>query len=88
VTSQRSTFLAHATILKDFKDLGAFFEHLSDIDPRLSKDIRKATHRMYAWKTKKGDLKGQNDGGESGAGNLLARIVGSHKAHDGMYFCC
>lgn len=82
---QKSSFLAHASILNGPTDLPLFFAHLESL-PRLRKDLKKATHRMSAWKIKNGVQSGQSDGGESGAGNLLAKVVGSHKVHESVLF--
>ncbi|KAH8828175.1 hypothetical protein DL96DRAFT_1709461 [Flagelloscypha sp. PMI_526] len=79
IICQRSAFLAHATILTSPDQVEDVFAHLNSL-PRVSKDLKKATHRMYAWKTHSG-LQGQHDGDESGAGNLLNKIVAAHKGH-------
>ncbi|KAL1736310.1 ribosomal protein S5 domain 2-type protein [Schizophyllum commune] len=74
VTEHRSVFLAHATTFKDPASLETLLEYLRGL-PRM----KKTTHCMIAYRilTRPDGLAdtGQDDGGESGAGDRLARLL-------------
>jgi hypothetical protein len=75
VTDRKSTFLAHASRVSSAEDVYALLEHLQTLttSPRLTK----ATHCMWAWPSTASGITnaGQNNGGESGAGERLARLL-------------
>ncbi|TRM69211.1 ribosomal protein S5 domain 2-type protein [Schizophyllum amplum] len=74
VTEHKSAFLAHATTLKDTSELETLLEHLRAL-PRM----KKTTHCMLAYRISgpsDGPVNtGQDDGGEGGAGDRLARLL-------------
>ncbi|KAK0454587.1 ribosomal protein S5 domain 2-type protein [Armillaria borealis] len=59
ITIHKSTFLAHATEIRDAEMLPVFIDHLTSLP-----QLKRATHCMYAY-----------HGGESGAGDHLARLL-------------
>ncbi|KAF9268729.1 ribosomal protein S5 domain 2-like protein [Marasmius fiardii PR-910] len=78
IQTRRSVFVAHASPLPDKEHLQAFLDHLTSLP-----ELKKATHCMYAYRTTEAlpttsstkVALGQNDGGESGAGNQLSRLL-------------
>ncbi|EIN11325.1 ribosomal protein S5 domain 2-like protein, partial [Punctularia strigosozonata HHB-11173 SS5] len=71
VTERKSAFLAHAAQVDSSADIQALVDHLRT--STTSRRLKKATHCMWAWRTDTDA--GQNDGGESGAGERLARLL-------------
>ncbi|KAG5636635.1 hypothetical protein H0H81_007344 [Sphagnurus paluster] len=68
---RKSTFLAHASTLPSPAALPAFLAHLSSLPA-----VKRATHCMYAYRcTHPALATGQDDGGESGSGDRLARLL-------------
>ncbi|KAJ4483731.1 ribosomal protein S5 domain 2-type protein [Lentinula aciculospora] len=78
---RKSIFVAHASTLPSNTLLPLFLEVLT-----ASPKLKKATHCMYAYRTsrsstsissssKSEQVTGQHDGGESGSGNYLARLL-------------
>jgi hypothetical protein len=81
ITSKRSVFLAHASALPSSTSLASFISYLRTHDPHASR-LKRATHRMTAWRLSSSDSSqrvqgGEDDGGERGAGDWLARLVDS-----------
>ncbi|KIY66926.1 ribosomal protein S5 domain 2-like protein [Cylindrobasidium torrendii FP15055 ss-10] len=72
ITAKRSRFMAHATFLPQSALLPGFIDHMT-----AQHELKRATHCMYAYRA--AAETGQNDGGESGAGNFLAYIVEQSK---------
>ncbi|KAF8070418.1 ribosomal protein S5 domain 2-type protein [Lyophyllum atratum] len=71
VRDRKSTFLAHASTLPSPSAFPAFLEHLT-----ASSALKRATHCMYAYRsTDNTVVTGQDDGGESGSGDRLARLL-------------
>jgi len=76
VTHHKSTFQAHATNLPDATLMSAFLNHLTSLPCS-----KRVTHCMYAYRSTQraqGHEKvvgGQDDGGESGSGNRLSRLL-------------
>ncbi|KAL1746197.1 ribosomal protein S5 domain 2-type protein [Schizophyllum fasciatum] len=74
ITEHRSVFLAHATTIKDPSTLETLLDYLRGL-PRM----KKTTHCMLAYRivTRPDGLAdtGQDDGGEGGAGDRLARLL-------------
>ncbi|TFK50753.1 ribosomal protein S5 domain 2-like protein, partial [Heliocybe sulcata] len=69
IVDRKSVFEGHASHLPSISHLRAFLHHIS-----LSKRAKKATHRMYAYRTSSSDP-GQEDDGEGGSGERLARLL-------------
>ncbi|KIK68978.1 hypothetical protein GYMLUDRAFT_629310 [Collybiopsis luxurians FD-317 M1] len=79
---RKSIFVAHASALPSATQLPLFLELLT-----ASPKLKKATHCMYAYRTSNSQssitcnsksskvVTGQHDGGESGSGNHLARLL-------------
>ncbi|KAG5645424.1 hypothetical protein DXG03_006248 [Asterophora parasitica] len=67
---RKSTFQAHASPLHSPDALQAFLAHLTGLSA-----LKRATHCMYAYRTVSPPATGQDDGGESGAGDRLARLL-------------
>lgn len=69
-------FQAHATELKDATLLPIFLNHLTSLP-----SLKRATHCMYAYRSTEKNCGveqqacGQNDGGESGSGDRLSRLL-------------
>lgn len=76
VIDRKSVFQAHATELRDVALLSMFLNHLTSFP-----SLKRATHCMYAYRSNEkcqGHEKlacGQNDGGESGSGDRLSRLL-------------
>ncbi|THU89370.1 ribosomal protein S5 domain 2-like protein [Dendrothele bispora CBS 962.96] len=82
ISDRKSVFLAHATKLPHQSLVPAFLDHLTNL-PKL----KRATHCMYAYRTSETSrhhpempavekvVTGQHDGGESGSGNHLSRLL-------------
>lgn len=76
VTHHKSAFQAHATNLPDATLISAFLSHLTSLPCS-----KRMTHCMYAYRSTQraqGHEKlvcGQNDGGESGSGDRLSRLL-------------
>ncbi|KAK0212470.1 ribosomal protein S5 domain 2-type protein [Desarmillaria ectypa] len=75
ITIHKSTFLAHATEIRDVEMLPVFIDHLTSLP-----QLKRATHCMYAYRVSSSSEStklslGQQDGGESGAGDHLARLL-------------
>ncbi|KAF9018454.1 ribosomal protein S5 domain 2-like protein, partial [Hymenopellis radicata] len=78
IVAHKSVFLAHATSLTNSTLLPQFIDHLTR-QPQL----KRATHCMYAYRVRVASqgsesaqfTLGQQDGGESGSGDLLARLL-------------
>ncbi|KAF8995514.1 ribosomal protein S5 domain 2-type protein [Cyathus striatus] len=76
ITDRKSAFLAHVSTLSSARDLPTLLSQLGQL-PR----IKRATHCMYAYRTREGDAEagklvcGQSDGGEGGSGDRLSRIL-------------
>ncbi|KAG7449761.1 ribosomal protein S5 domain 2-like protein [Guyanagaster necrorhizus] len=73
ITIHKSTFLAHATEIRDGDMVPEFIDHLTSLP-----QLKRATHCMYAYRVSSESTKlslGQQDGGESGAGDHLARLL-------------
>ncbi|GLB37375.1 putative uncharacterized protein family UPF0029 [Lyophyllum shimeji] len=74
IRDRRSTFLAHASTLPSSSAFPAFLDHLSNLPV-----LKRATHCMYAYRTTNATdatvATGQDDGGESGSGDRLARLL-------------
>lgn len=73
---RKSVFQAHVTELNDVALLSTFLDHLTSLP-----SLKRATHCMYAYRSterNRGLEKlacGQNDGGESGSGDRLSRVL-------------
>ncbi|KAE9408656.1 ribosomal protein S5 domain 2-like protein [Gymnopus androsaceus JB14] len=74
---RKSIFVAHASALPNDTMFPLFLEMLT-----ASPKLKKATHCMYAYRTQSSSsiskskvVTGQHDGGESGSGNHLARLL-------------
>ncbi|RDB24790.1 Protein IMPACT [Hypsizygus marmoreus] len=72
IRDRKSTFLAHASELPNAGVFPTFLEHLTGLP-----SLKRATHCMYAYRTTEGSnvVTGQQDGGESGSGDRLARLL-------------
>ncbi|TFK23682.1 ribosomal protein S5 domain 2-like protein [Coprinopsis marcescibilis] len=74
ISDRKSVFLAHASTLEDASAFPNFLKYLTG-----SPALRRATHCMYAYRTVDGKTSqvvvGQNDGGESGSGDRLLRLL-------------
>ncbi|ESK93681.1 hypothetical protein Moror_1498 [Moniliophthora roreri MCA 2997] len=81
IYDRKSVFLAHASHLPSKTHLAPFLNHLTSLP-----ELKRATHCMYAYRTTEASsghqsgattriIIGQNDGGESGAGNQLSRLL-------------
>ncbi|KAJ8076898.1 hypothetical protein PM082_001321 [Marasmius tenuissimus] len=79
IEARKSVFVAHASPLPSKEDLEAFLDHLTSLP-----ELKRATHCMYAYRTSEALpnattssklILGQHDGGESGAGNQLSRLL-------------
>ncbi|KAF5385941.1 hypothetical protein D9615_002296 [Tricholomella constricta] len=71
IRDRKSTFLAHASTLPSPQAFPAFLDHLSSLSA-----LKRATHCMYAYRITHPTLAtGENDGGESGSGDRLARLL-------------
>ncbi|KAF5326581.1 hypothetical protein D9611_000010 [Ephemerocybe angulata] len=74
ISEKKSIFLAHATKLPDLKSFPTFLNHLKSLPA-----LKRATHCMYAYRTVDPatlqPILGQHDGGESGSGDRLARLL-------------
>lgn len=78
ITIHKSTFLAHATEIRDAEMLPVFIDHLTSLP-----QLKRATHCMYAYRVSSSPLsQGQQDGGESGAGDHLARLLELSRCED------
>lgn len=71
---RKSTFLAHASTLPSPLAFPAFLDHLTSLSV-----LKRATHCMYAYRTTHPTqatvATSQDDGGESGSGHRLARLL-------------
>lgn len=71
---RKSIFLAHASPLPSSTLFPEFLEHLTALP-----QLKRATHCMYAYRSTTPPnptvVLGQHDGGESGAGNHLSRLL-------------
>lgn len=74
ITDRKSVFLAHASTLPNPSSFPLFLAHLTALPA-----LKRATHCMYAYRTSNPvtsqPVLGQNDGGESGSGDKLARLL-------------
>jgi len=75
VKDRKSTFMAHSTRMTSSDDVPEFLDHLKQLPA-----VKRATHCMYAYRvvpetTGVATLVGQNDGGESGSGDRLSRLL-------------
>ncbi|KZT27130.1 ribosomal protein S5 domain 2-like protein [Neolentinus lepideus HHB14362 ss-1] len=82
ITDRKSVFEGHASHLPSISHLPAFLGHITS-----SKRAKKATHRMYAYRTSGSNfstvstpssgafLSGQEDDGEGGSGERLSRLL-------------
>ncbi|TFK75479.1 ribosomal protein S5 domain 2-like protein [Pluteus cervinus] len=73
-TDRKSVFLAHASALQAASEFPKFLSYLNALPI-----LKRATHCMYAYRIKHPDSRelqlGQHDGGESGSGDRLARLL-------------
>lgn len=74
ITDRKSVFLAHASTLPNTTSFPPFLAYLTSLST-----LKRATHCMYAYRTSdpitSQPVLGQNDGGESGSGDRLARLL-------------
>ncbi|KAG6837802.1 hypothetical protein H0H93_016170 [Arthromyces matolae] len=68
IRHRKSTFIAHAASLNSSDHLLVTLTQITALPA-----LKRATHCMYAYRV--GGSFGQNDGGESGAGDRLARLL-------------
>lgn len=68
VRMHNSSFVAHAAPLTSVDDIAPVLAHISALPA-----LKRATHRMYAYRV--ANSEGDSDGGESGAGHRLARLL-------------
>ncbi|TEB37447.1 ribosomal protein S5 domain 2-like protein [Coprinellus micaceus] len=74
ISDRKSIFLAHASTLPNATSFPSFLAYLTSLPT-----LKRATHCMYAYRTSdllaSQPVLGQNDGGESGSGDRLARLL-------------
>ncbi|EGN95136.1 hypothetical protein SERLA73DRAFT_95826 [Serpula lacrymans var. lacrymans S7.3] len=70
IIDRKSKFIAHASSLPNISLLPSFLRHLSK-----SPQLKRSTHFMYAYRTAGANVSGHNDGGESGSGERLSRLL-------------
>nr|GAT57904.1 predicted protein [Mycena chlorophos] len=75
LTLRKSVFLAHASTLSEPDALPQLLSHLR------ASEAKKATHCMYAFRAAN-KVEGQADGGESGSGDRLARLLQLSSSQD------
>ncbi|KDQ54280.1 hypothetical protein JAAARDRAFT_60689 [Jaapia argillacea MUCL 33604] len=78
LTDRKSTFQAHVSHLPSPILIPPFLDHLKHMESR----NKRATHCMYAFRCSQGSASGQSDGGESGSGDRLARLLALNKCED------
>ncbi|KXN87366.1 hypothetical protein AN958_08918, partial [Leucoagaricus sp. SymC.cos] len=76
VVDRKSGFQAYATELRDVALLPTFLQHLTSLP-----SLKRTTHCMYAYRSTEKNQRlerlacGQSDGGESGSGDRLSRLL-------------
>lgn len=83
VKDRKSVFLAHASTLPAPSQLNNVISHLTSLSVR-----KKATHCMYAYRivldpaNPSNKIVGQYDGGESGSGERLSRLLEANECNN------